>query len=199
MRAGDHAIQARVQGLADPPLDQVAHLQPVAQFGQVLLVQAGQDRDPDDLDVPGSRTAEHRGGHHLRLGVDGQKIAGAGGDDGGRGLLHRRADVVQLPVQEHLPATSLQLLGHVHAAAGQKLQADLVIADRIAQPLDHGFGVRPGRQVQRDNQAGVCADLGRACGGGGHRDSDTGANTRAPDVQGKLGRRVRGIWAKRRE
>ena len=94
---------------------------------------------------------------------------------------------MQLPIGEHLPAAPLQVAGHLHAAAGQELQADLVEQHAIAQPLDHGFGVGAGGHVERQDQARVGALIGFAGGlGGGHGGSSEHAHRLSPAAQKAL-------------
>ncbi len=98
-------MDPRVQRLTHPQLDQVGRRKAMIVRLQIRLGQAGQDGDAQDLQVRARRAARRRR-HHLGPGVDGQQVA-ARARQHRRRLFHRRADVVQLPVQKHLMARRL--------------------------------------------------------------------------------------------
>ena len=191
VRAGDHAVAAAVHRLADAPLHQGGHRLGVADLPQVLAREAGQHRHRQYAAPVGPHPPAHRRAHDLRLGVDGEQVAGVLGGDGGRRLLDRGADVVQLPVEEHRAAAGGEVARHRHAVARQELQPDLVGAHRLAQRLDHGLRGGAVGQVQRDDQAGV--------GGHGRRVPEVAGDDRSPmlprlDATAELGRAA---WARR--
>ena len=110
---------------------------------------------PRILTRRGARPAAHGGGHHLRLGMHGEEVAGARGDDRRGRALDRRADVVQLPVEEDVAAGALQVARQRHAVAREELQADLVEDDGVAQPLDHRLRLGARGQVERQDEPRV--------------------------------------------
>ncbi len=162
VRAGDDAVDARLQRLTHPQFHQFSRRQAMIIRPQIIVGQAGQDGHAQDLEIRARRPARRRR-HHLRSGVDGQQIA-ARVRQHRRRLLHRRADVVQLPVQKHLGARRLQLARQRHAVRGEQLKPDLVETDRIADPLDQGPRLIGRRHVQGADHARIEGAIGAVCG-----------------------------------
>ena len=69
------------------------------------------------------------------------------------GALHRVGDVMQLEIEEDLLARAAQLAHQIEPAAVNELHADLVEADRIAEPLHHGARLSRVGEVEGDDEA----------------------------------------------
>ena len=96
--------------------------------------------------APGARRR-----HGLRIGVDGQEIH-AHARDLARRALHRRADVMQLEIDEDALAGVLQVLRQRQPAAIGQLHADLVEGDGVAERRDQRARRLDGLDVEGDDE-----------------------------------------------
>ena len=146
---GDYAVAAQVQGPLCAVVHQIGHRTGHAEIAHVLFAEAGEHGHGQDL----GRSSFRDGRAQDRVVAVHRKQTRARVAELGHGQLHGLRDVEELEVHHDLVAAVHDHAHRVHARGQKELQADLIIVDMAAQPLDPPGGVVERGHVQGEDDA----------------------------------------------
>ena len=149
MRRQDQPINAGGLRLSGATRNEFGDAAGVAGFFQIGVVIRRHHRHSQQLETVACTGARRR--HGLRESVNGEEVH-PHLCDLPRRPLHRRANVMQLEINEHALAGAFQIAREIEAAAIGELHADFVEGDGIAQLIDKHTRRRHAVDVERDDQ-----------------------------------------------